>query len=218
MNNSSSKIKEILKSAWANISSGIAKKENEVPEQPELEQEEPVATIVLKERPISSFIPGSDETTVISKQTVINGSIQSGGSVKIQGSVKGDVISKASVTVTGSVEGDIAGKSIDIQHGKIVGNITSESDVMVTENSTIKGDVICDKLNLNGTVRGNVKVYSNAKFGSSTILVGNLNAQFLSIEEGAFIDCSVKVTTERDSVNDDDFSIDFSKIPDFTIE
>jgi len=222
MNNQGSKIKENLKSAWANISSGISKKDSEIPEKADQvspEQEVPVTTTVYRERPISSYFSGTDDTTIISKQTVINGSIQSESSIKILGAVKGDVISKAGITVTGSVEGDIAGKSIDVQQGRIVGNVTSESEVLVTENSAIKGDIICDRLSLNGTVRGNVKVYSNAKFGSSTVLIGNLNSQNLSIEEGAFIDGTVKVTTDRDTfVDDDDFNYKPGFDPDYTVE
>jgi cytoskeletal protein CcmA (bactofilin family) len=218
MNNSSSKIKENLKTAWANLSSGISKKESDTPDQTYNDQDEPSTVVVHRERPIPTHVAGPEETTIISKQTIINGSIQSDANVKIQGAVNGDVISKSSVMVTGSVEGDIAGKSVDIQSGKIVGNITSESNVLVTENSAIRGDIICDKLNLNGTVRGNVKVYSNATFGSSTVLIGNLNSQYLSIEEGAFIDGTVKVTTDRDTLTDDEYNLRLDTKPDYTVE
>lgn len=151
---------------------------------------------VVKEATVNSLY--SCEDTVISKEAEINGSITSRGNITVNGKIKGNVVSDANVKITGSVEGDINGKSVDIKSGKVIGNITSKTSLIISDKSAIKGDISCDKLDLNGEVNGNSQVYTTAMLGKEAVIRGDLTSQNLSIQEGAIVNGSVKVNKEKE--------------------
>lgn len=145
------------------------------------------------------YVPCSN--TIISKETEINGSITSCGNVSVNGLVKGNVTSQASVKITGTVEGDVTARSVELLSGKIYGNIKSQKSVVISSESSIKGDIECDMLDLNGKVNGNSIVYTTATLGEEAVIHGNLTSQNLSIKEGAVVDGNIKVSKESITVN-----------------
>jgi cytoskeletal protein CcmA (bactofilin family) len=151
---------------------------------------------------LKNLHPASAEITVISKDTEINGSIACRTNVRVLGSVKGDIYSDGNITISGAVEGDVTGESVTVQCGSIHGNILCKTTVSVSENSNIHGDIKCDKAHLNGDVNGNVLAQSSALLGSIAVIQGNLTTQYLSIQEGAIVDGSIKVQRDGDTAED----------------
>lgn len=151
-----------------------------------------------KSNQIRNLHSGLCGDTMISKETEINGSITSRTNISVDGAVKGNIKSEANVKITGSVEGDIIGKSIEIYEGNIIGNITSKTSVIVSDKSVIKGDVICNKFDMNGNMNGNAQVNTTATLGKDAVIHGNLTSQNLSIQEGAIVNGTIKVSRDKE--------------------
>jgi cytoskeletal protein CcmA (bactofilin family) len=81
-------------------------------------------------------------STIIAKGTKIEGNINMQGSLRIDGDVKGKVMSSETLTVgaTGVVDGEVSVKEA-IVGGKIMGNLTASQKVELESNASILGDV-----------------------------------------------------------------------------
>ena len=79
--------------------------------------------------------------TVIGAETVLQGTISSKGSLRIDGKVEGGITDANSVVIgeSGEVNGDINARSV-VVGGKVVGNIASTS-IEILSDSQITGDI-----------------------------------------------------------------------------
>lgn len=80
--------------------------------------------------------------TVIGKDTVFTGTIDIKGGIRIDGTVKGKVLSNDTVTVgsTGMVEADVEANAAVVA-GKVVGNLNARESVELQANSDVEGDI-----------------------------------------------------------------------------
>lgn len=84
---------------------------------------------------------------IVGAGTVINGDITSGGDIRIDGTVKGTVISKAKVVIGASsvIDGDIEAQNADIS-GKVNGKLTVSETLYLKPTAYINGDIMVNKL------------------------------------------------------------------------
>ncbi len=84
---------------------------------------------------------------LISRGTVITGSISASASLRIEGEIKGKIVCHDNVTVgaTGVVEGDVDAKSV-IVGGKIFGNVTSQDRLILESQAGITGNIRAKRL------------------------------------------------------------------------
>ena len=89
----------------------------------------------------------SNSINLIGQGTTIKGDINSDGDIRIDGSLKGNIISKGKVVVgtTGSIKGEINCKNTDIS-GKVEGKITVSELLSLKSTANIIGDIITNKL------------------------------------------------------------------------
>lgn len=69
--------------------------------------------------------------------------------------------------------------------GKIEGEVQSDGSLTVGENSLIKGEIKTRAVTIFGKVEGNITVAERCELKSNAILMGDVTAGTLSIEEGA---------------------------------
>lgn len=69
--------------------------------------------------------------------------------------------------------------------GKIEGEVQSDGSLTVGENSLIKGEIKTRAVTIFGKVEGNITVAERCELKSNAILIGDVTAGTLSIEEGA---------------------------------
>ncbi len=69
--------------------------------------------------------------------------------------------------------------------GKIEGEVSSDGSLTVGENALIKGEIKTRAVTLFGKVEGNITVQERCELKSNAVLVGDVAAGTLSIEEGA---------------------------------
>ena len=84
---------------------------------------------------------------IISKHTIIDGSIRSENDIRVDGTVKGTLITKSKVVVGegGVVEGDVACSNADIS-GKVEGKMTVAELLKLNSTAVVDGDIITNKL------------------------------------------------------------------------
>lgn len=88
-----------------------------------------------------------DELNLIGVGTTINGDINSGGDLRIDGTVKGSVSSKARLVLgpNGKIEGDIHSQNADVQ-GTVKGKVMVAEILFLKSTAIINGDIITNKL------------------------------------------------------------------------
>ena len=96
--------------------------------------------------------------------------------------IKGEVVSPCDIRVDGTFEG----------------KIHSKGRVVVGETAHIKGDIICENIDLWGKVDGNVFVKDTLNLKEGCVVNGNLNIRKLSVELGATFNGNCKMISEAD--------------------
>jgi len=84
----------------------------------------------------------SEEITIISYGVKVEGKVSSNGSIRLDGTIQGDIICQGSVTIgeSGEVYGKVNGQSITIG-GKVEGMINAKEKLMLESKADLKGDI-----------------------------------------------------------------------------
>ena len=96
--------------------------------------------------------------------------------------IKGEILSPCDIRIDGTFEG----------------KIQSKGRVVVGESAHIKGDIVCDCIDLWGKVEGNVFVKDTLNLKDGCVVNGNLNIRKLSVELGATFKGNCKMISESD--------------------
>jgi cytoskeletal protein CcmA (bactofilin family) len=93
---------------------------------------------------------------------------------------------RLNVIVEGSkVIGDMITDSNLRVDGDVMGNVTSASKVVVGENGSITGDLICADADIEGRVSGVMKIDGLLSLRSKAVIDGEITTSKFEIEEGA---------------------------------
>lgn len=141
----------------------------------------------------------TEETTVISRNTIIDGNIRSFANINIDGSVKGDVKITKNISVTGKVVGDIECNNSVMTGASMQGNIASKGQVQLDRDSILLGDIAAQYLDLNGKIKGNIEVGGKAEFKTDAVVLGNITASTITVLDGATIQGYVNTTFLQES-------------------
>jgi cytoskeletal protein CcmA (bactofilin family) len=143
----------------------------------------------------------TEETTVISRNTVIDGNIRSFANISVDGSVKGDVRITKNIAISGKVVGDIECNNSTMTGASMQGNINSKGQVQVDRDSLMLGDIATQHLDLNGKLKGNVDVGGKAEFKTDAVVLGNITASTITVLDGATIQGYVTTTFLQESTS-----------------
>ena len=94
--------------------------------------------------------------------------------------IKGEIISPSEIRIDGTFEGKVQTK------GRVV----------VGESAVVKGDIICENIDLWGKVNGNVFVKDTLALMEGCQVDGNLNVKRLSVELGATFNGNCRMITD----------------------
>jgi cytoskeletal protein CcmA (bactofilin family) len=141
----------------------------------------------------------AEETTIISRNTVIDGNIRAFANVSIEGSVKGDVKITKDITMSGRVVGNIECNNSNLMGASMQGNVVSKGQVQLDRDSLLLGDISAGYVNINGKIKGNVDIGGKAEFKSESYILGNISAATITVIDGANIQGYVNTTAFRDT-------------------
>ena len=103
--------------------------------------------------------------------------------------IKGDIIYYGTVHVEASVE------------GSLISSKNKESKLYINKSSVIRGFVDASNVAINGTVYGNVYVYDLLQLGSDAFIKGNIYYKSIEMEVGAKIDGRLVVCDSKEELD-----------------
>lgn len=97
--------------------------------------------------------PSSASTSLIGAGTIIKGDIISNGDIRIDGTLRGNIVGSAKVLIgaEGVIEGDVEGQQADIL-GKVTGKIVIKDLLNLRGKAVITGNISAGKLQVEPTV------------------------------------------------------------------
>ncbi|MGN1089709.1 MAG: polymer-forming cytoskeletal protein, partial [Huintestinicola sp.] len=116
----------------------------------------------------------TEETTIISRNTRINGDINSFANVNVEGSVQGDIKLTKNISVSGKVVGNIECNNAVMSGAQMQGCISSKGQVQMDHDSVLLGDIDTQYLDLTGRIKGKVDVGGKAEFKNDAVMVGDI--------------------------------------------
>ncbi len=96
--------------------------------------------------------------------------------------IKGEILSPTDIRIDGTFEG----------------KVTSKGRVVLGETAVVKGDIVCDNIDLWGKVEGNVYVKDTLSLKEGCVINGNLHIRRLAVELGATFNGSCRTITEAE--------------------
>ena len=96
--------------------------------------------------------------------------------------IKGEIISPTDIRIDGTFEG----------------KVISKGRVVLGESAVVKGDIICNNIDLWGKVDGNVYVKDTLSLKEGCVMNGNLHIRRLAVELGATFNGSCRTITESE--------------------
>ncbi len=102
-----------------------------------------------KEKSLLGASLSGNSATLISQGTTLNGDVASESDLRIDGTVKGNVICSAKIILgtSGMVEGNVTGVLADIA-GKVIGNIEVKELLQMREECNVEGNIMAAKLQI----------------------------------------------------------------------
>ena len=134
------------------------------------------------------FAESDGSTTVISKGTVIQGSIVSDGSLDVYGTVNGDISCLGKLSISGAVKGKSSAAEVYLHTNKLDGGITSKGCVKIAAGTVVIGDIAASSCVVAGAVKGNLDVNGPVIVDSTAVIKGNISSKGIQINSGAVID------------------------------
>lgn len=142
----------------------------------------PVAPAVPQERIVS------DEVSVITEGTIINGDIISNGSLDVRGQVDGNVSCNGKLTVTGVVNGNSNTSEFFADAAQVEGEVVSTGTVKIGLGSVIIGNVTSTSAVIAGAIKGDIDVQGPVVVDTSAVVMGNIKSRSVQINNGAVIE------------------------------
>ena len=96
--------------------------------------------------------------------------------------IKGEILSPTDIRIDGTFEG----------------RVQSKGRVVIGETAVIKGDIVCENIDLWGKVEGNLFVKNTLSLKEGCTVTGNLHVRRLSVELGATFNGNCKTITESE--------------------
>lgn len=132
--------------------------------------------------------------SVFAEGLIIDGSVTSESSISIHGTIRGNVICAGDVNVRGDIEGDVKCMNISMDSSRIIGNVNAECVVILSQGSSINGNIQSASAEINGTLVGDVSVSETVAIKHNAEITGNITAASIAIAEGAVINGHIEIT------------------------
>lgn len=130
----------------------------------------------------------SDEVSIITEGTVINGDIISNGSLDVRGQIDGNVSCNGKLTVTGVVNGNSNTSEFFADAAQVEGEVVSTGTVKIGLGSVIIGNVTSTSAVIAGAIKGDIDVQGPVVVDTSAVVMGNIKSRSVQINNGAVIE------------------------------
>lgn len=116
-----------------------------------------------------------------------------------------DVLGKTNRIVEGTIiNGDIISPADFRLDGELIGNFTSKGKLVIGPAGSVKGDIVCNKADIQGKFEGKIKVEDLLTIKESANIIGEVEIGKLSVEPGAIFNAScVMLSKTEEKINAD---------------
>ena len=135
-----------------------------------------------------------DDTTYVTKGTIINGNIETDGDIEILGRVDGNVRCAGKIIISGRINGDVDTEDLYAEDANITGEISAKGTVKIGAGSVTVGNISAETANIAGAVKGDVDIRDSVVIDATAVVVGNIKSREVQINSGAIIDGFCKQT------------------------
>ncbi len=144
-----------------------------------------------------------DETTIISKNTIIDGNVRSLANMQVNGSIKGNVETTRNIEMSGRIVGDINCNNANMNSAAMQGNAILKGKMRMDRDTILMGDLTSQYADINGRIRGKLEITGKAELKRDAIVFGDINASTIAVTDGAIIQGYVNTTflSQEDSRN-----------------
>jgi cytoskeletal protein CcmA (bactofilin family) len=113
-----------------------------------------------------------------------------------------DVLGKTNRIVEGTIiNGDIISPADFRLDGELIGNFTSSGKLVIGPSGSIKGDIICNMLDIEGKFEGKIKVEGLLNIKESASIVGEVEIGKLAVEPGAIFNVTCVMFSKAKTTN-----------------
>ena len=130
----------------------------------------------------------TDETTVITEGTSINGDINADGSIDIRGRIGVNVTCNGKLVITGILEGNSNSSEFFADAAKIEGEVNSTGTVKIGIGSVVIGNITASSAVIAGAIKGDIDVQGPVVVDTSAVIMGNIKSRSVQINNGAVIE------------------------------
>lgn len=131
---------------------------------------------------------GSNEVTIIGKDTKIVGNITAEGSIEVYGKVEGDIDCLGKLSIHGSVNGNSTAGEVYITAKRLEGNIMSAGGVTIGQGAVVIGDMNALSASIAGAVKGQIDINGEVELDDTAIVKGHIKAKSVQVKNGAVVD------------------------------
>ena len=145
----------------------------------------------------------TEEMTVISKNTVIDGNVRSLANMQVDGNIKGNVETTRNIDMSGKVVGDVTCNNANMNSAAMQGNVVLKGKMRMDRDTILIGDLTSQYADVNGRIRGKMEIAGKAELKRDAIVFGDINASTIAVTDGAIIQGYVNTTflSKEDSRN-----------------
>ena len=136
----------------------------------------------------------TDEVTVISRNTVIDGNVRSLANMQVDGNIKGNVETTRDVEMSGKIVGDIKCNNANMNSAAMQGNMNLKGKLRMDRDTILIGDLTSQYADVNGRIRGKLEIGGKAELKRDAIVFGDINASTIAVTDGAIIQGYVNTT------------------------
>lgn len=136
----------------------------------------------------------TENATILSKGTVIRGTIDAVGAVELNGELIGDINCESALTVTGRVQGGVKAEKILLQDAVVQGDIVCNSTVNITTRTQIMGNLATREALIDGRIMGDITADGAVIAGETAVIVGDITAYTIEIRKGSYFEGRVVMT------------------------
>jgi len=129
--------------------------------------------------------------SIIQRDMIVHGSIESKSDIDVIGTVNGDITSDGRINVSGFVSGNISGLSVDIRTKELNANINAREKVVIDKESIINGNIEAGIITVNGSVNGNIKAANDLMVMACATVTGDIETLSMEVNRGAVINGKV---------------------------
>lgn len=135
--------------------------------------------------------------TTIYNDVIIDGNIICHGKLNILGQVNGNVTCDYDLNVEGTINGNIKAGSVTLTKANVTGDIISGSDLNITNESVVLGDVNAKDTVVDGKITGKISCEENLAIQKNANIKGDIDSPSISMLQGAIVDGAVSMNKNK---------------------